>query len=81
MHEEVLCLRPVGHKTRDSSLGLLGLLRYAFRTRFNHCGVMDAINQVLTLHRTELTLNPPGNPSRDTSSLGNLKGPRMVLGI
>ncbi|KAG0699415.1 CHAT domain-containing protein [Suillus ampliporus] len=63
LHEEALLLRPVGHASRDTSLGNLG---NTLRTRFEYHGDINDINRAISLSREALTLSPPGHPCRDT---------------
>ncbi|KAG2067186.1 hypothetical protein BDR04DRAFT_1159475 [Suillus decipiens] len=61
LREEVLYLRPVGHKSRNTSLSKL---RLVLVTRFD-------ITRAVSLYREALMLHPPGYPCRDIT-LNNL---------
>ncbi|KAG1841930.1 hypothetical protein DFJ58DRAFT_916360 [Suillus subalutaceus] len=62
LYEEALCLRPVGHESRDYSLSHLGR---ALLSRFTQCGDVNDIIRAISFQREALTLCPPWNPNRD----------------
>ncbi|KAG2343622.1 hypothetical protein BDR05DRAFT_999896 [Suillus weaverae] len=64
LHEEVLCLWPVGHRYRHFSLNILVI---CFDTR----GDIDDIRRTVNLYHGALALHPPGNPRHGTT-LNNL---------
>ncbi|KAG2028323.1 hypothetical protein BDR03DRAFT_1019966, partial [Suillus americanus] len=64
LHEEVLCLWPIGHRYRHFSLNILVI---CFDTR----GDIDDITRTVNLYHGALALHPPGNPRHGTT-LNNL---------